>query len=224
MGNMSMTVVIFDTEISPAEVPYFRGCIIRLTDGNQLSHNHRGTGYNYTYPLVQYKRLNRHAAVVGINEGAEMLAQLMKDGDSFDVQLGNRPATMTVISVRNDSLTLTCGAEHIYSIDRWIPLNEANYATFLHMPGVMERMEMLERILIGNILSFAKSMGVFFEKQVKCRILQLEEKEMTTYKNVEFMTFSAIFACNVTLPDYIGLGKSASVGRGTIRQHNNRQL
>lgn len=224
MKTLSTTVVIFDTEISPTEVPYLRGCIIRLTDGNQLSHNHRGTGYNYTYPLVQYKRLSRHAAVVGINEGAEMLAHLMKEGDSFDVQLGNRPATMTVISVRNDSFTLSCGAEHIYSIDRWIPLNEANYATFLHTPDVMERMEMLEGILIGNILSFAKSMGVFFDKQIKCRILQLEEKETTTYKNVKLMTFSVTFACNVGLPEYIGLGKSVSKGSGTIRYYRKRQL
>ena len=71
-------------------------------------------------------------------------------------------------------------------------------------------------ILIGNILSFAKGLGVFFETPVRCRILQLESEKSFGYKNVELLSFSAKFRTNVSLPAYIGLGKSVSINNGVV--------
>ena len=75
---------------------------------------------------------------------------------------------------------------------------------------------MLERILIGNILSLAKGIGVFFETPVRCRILQLENEKSFGYKNVELLSFSVKFRTNVSLPAYVGLGKSVSINNGVV--------
>lgn len=75
---------------------------------------------------------------------------------------------------------------------------------------------MLENLLTANILSMAKGLGVHFERQVECKITAMEEPRLTTYKGVKMMAFDAEFKSNVSLPDYVGLGKGVSLGMGTV--------
>ena len=59
--------VFYDTEISDKEIPLFRGAVLKsLGDSaNVLYHNHTGEEtFRYSYPLIQYKRLNRKALVI----------------------------------------------------------------------------------------------------------------------------------------------------------------
>ena len=71
-------------------------------------------------------------------------------------------------------------------------------------------------MLTGNILSFAKGMDVYFDKEVKCTIQQIRENSPRSYKGVDLLGFSAAFTSNVCLPQWIGLGKSASQNHGTL--------
>ena len=64
------------------------------------------------------------------------------------------------------------GTYGVYSIKGWLPLDSENYRAYVWADGLAEQMEMLERILIGNILSLAKGIGVLFETLVRCHILQ----------------------------------------------------
>ena len=51
-------------------------------------------------------------------------------------------------------------------------MDSENYRAYVWADGLAEQMEMLERILIGNIQSLAKGIGVLFETLVRCHILQ----------------------------------------------------
>lgn len=53
--------------------------------------------------------------------------------------------------------------------------------------SLKERIAMLEKILVGNILSFAKGVRIFFDTQVECEIMQLEQLEHVTYKGVKLI-------------------------------------
>lgn len=67
MQNPVKTLVIkFNNEIYPDEIDCFRGAVIHAMDGaNVLFHNHlEGAGLRYSYPLIQYKRIHRKAAIV----------------------------------------------------------------------------------------------------------------------------------------------------------------
>jgi hypothetical protein len=124
---------------------------------------------------------------------------------------------MELIGIRSEKISIHCmEQDHIYSIKGWLPLNRENYRSYLSADGLAAQIAMLERILIGNILSFAKGLGVFFETPVRCRILQLESEKSFGYKNVELLSFSAKFRTNVSLPAYIGLGKSVSINNGVV--------
>ena len=48
------------------------------------------------------------------------------------------------------------------------------------------------------------------------KITQVLGTKTYRYKNVKLQGFDLVFKTNVSLPDYIGLGKSVSQGFGTI--------
>lgn len=217
MGLIQITTVLFRNKISLKEISFFRGCIIRLSGDASLFHNHNGNGFNYSYPLIQYKCIKGQAALMGVNEGAEAIECLLRDKTSFSCQLGNREIKMELASINSEKSFICCDKfDNIYKIRHWLPLNGKNYREYLQADGLAANISLLEKILTGNILSFAKGVGIYFDFPVVSRILKLESPCISIYKDVELMSFSAVFGCNVSLPEYIGLGKSASVNHGVV--------
>lgn len=217
MNPTRITTALFKNQISDEEIPFFRGAMIRLSGDDALFHNHNVDGFNYMYPLVQYKRIKGAAAVVGINQGAEVVERLFATESVFPCQLGNRNVELKLASIRTESLFSCCDeSDNTYRIRYWLPLNSKNYKEYQRAEGLIERIAMLEKILIGNVLSFGKGIGIHFEFPVTCHILELENPGLSRYKEVELMSFSAVFQCNVCLPENVGLGKSSSVGYGIV--------
>lgn len=218
MSDVRTTVVMYDTQISEAEIGCLRGLMISVAGGNSLFHNHQGEGYRYAYPLVQYKRIAGHAALVGIGEGADAVAQLAFDHPKVEGRIGRRQVEMSVANMRMESSDISCGGEmdRRYKVSRWMPLNEKNYHAYRSTQGLIERMAMMERLLTANILSFAKGVGVFFDREVRNSLTRLVVAGHAMRKGVEMMAFDAEFASNVEMPDYVGIGKGASIGRGTL--------
>lgn len=219
MNTIRLVTALLETHISPIEIPFLRGNMIRLSGDDPLFHNHRANGFDYVYPLVQYKRINGCAAVVGINRGGDALLRVLGSGEEISLRLGNREAKVDAVMFRTEKVPVACEADaaYTYSISRWLPLNSENYQTYRQVEALSERVSMLEKILVGNILSFAKGVGVFFESPVECRILDLESAGLVKYKEVELMSFWAKFRCNVRLPELIGLGKSVSMNHGVVK-------
>ena len=89
------------------------------------------------------------------------------------------------------------------------------------MEGIVERTQMLEKILIGNILSACKGLGITVEGEITCKILQTSEPQVTRYKQLPYMSLDGEFKSNISLPNYIGLGKGASTGHGSINRDEN---
>ena len=81
---------------------------------------------------------------------------------------------------------------------------------------MVARIQILEHILVGNILSFLKGVGVHVEEQIDLRITDIKGQRALVYKNVKLMAFDIEFRTNITFPQYIGIGKNASVGCGVL--------
>jgi hypothetical protein len=217
MKDIHVVIATFKNKISQEEIPYFRGSIIRLSENLPLFHNHMEDGFLYGYPLVQYKRIDGHAAILGINEGGEAIKKLFEDRVRYECQLGKRPVEMELIGIRTEKFTVAClDEDQSYTIKGWLPLNSQNYRQYLDADGLVGRITMLERILVGNILSFLKGIDLYCDVPLRCRILQLDGGEPYGYKHMELLSFSVKFRTNVSLPSYIGLGKSSSLNNGVI--------
>ena len=223
MEKQRILLVRFKNEIWQNELPLFRGAVIAsMEKADILFHNHQGESYRYAYPLIQYKRINRHAAIVCINEGADAIGDFFGEY-SQEMTLAGKPIVAEIDSV-NASMYLIQVWEDMfsYTIRKWLPLNQKNYAEYSHMEGIAEKSAYLEKMLIGNILSMAKGLGIKLDKQVEVKITNLEELRNVVHKGVKMQAFDAEFKTNVSIPDYIGLGKGVSLGFGmVVRKKNN---
>jgi hypothetical protein len=218
MVKHKILVIRFNNQLYKNEISSFRGAVINALENDHdiLFHNHYDDRLRYSYPLIQYKRINRKAAIVCIDEGTESIGQLFSNCN-FNFRIGDRTEKMDIESVKaNQFIIQIWDSKFKYIIRNWLPLNQDSYAKYKESDSLADRIDMLDRILLGNILSFAKGIGVFFDLQVQNSITQLEEPKMVSYKGNKMMSFDAEFESNVSIPDFIGLGKGSSLGHGTV--------
>lgn len=193
----------------------FRGAIINsLQENDILFHNHTSDegGLRYAYPLIQYKRINNKAAILCFGTGSESIGKLFQHSN-FDLNLNGKHEKFSIDNISEYNYQAQAwNTRFRYSIRKWMALNQDNYEKYIRIESMVEKTQFLEQILRGNILSFAKGLGIFIDKQVECVITQLSEPTVKRYKGVKLTMFDAEFTTNVSIPDYAGLGKGVSKG------------
>lgn len=213
--------VITDTEIKQKEVPLFRGAVLKNLGekANLLFHNHTGENtFRYSYPLIQYKRIHGKAAIVCVEEGADVIGQFfLESASSFNI--GERRASCRVEKViPSKILVQTWQQSFEYHVNCWLPLNSANYQTYISTESVVERMVLLEKILKGNLLAMLKGINIHIDDLLEASITNISEPYTIENKGVRLMAFNIDFSSNLSIPNNIGIGKNASLGYGTIHQ------
>ena len=167
-------LVRFKNELSFSEIPQFRGAVINSLEGDPqiLYHNHKGDKeYRYSYPLIQYKRIHKQAAIFSIGEGVDAIGQFLTSPKN-NMQIGDRIISLEVESIKPQSyLIQVWDTDFKYRIRNWLPLNTENYKKYITLEGIGEKIEFLEKILIGNILSFAKGLGIDIQNQIELKQL-----------------------------------------------------
>lgn len=208
-----------DAEISYKEIPFFRGAVLNsLGDkANLLFHNHVDEDkFRYSYPLIQYKRLGGKAAIVCIEEGADLVGQFLTEA-SNTLQIGDREIEWSTRRMQPARLLIQTWEELFnYHISRWLALNPKNYHQYQITEGLVEKIALLENILKGNLLSMLKGLGILLEKELIVKITQLSEPYILYNKGIGMTAFNADFSCNLTIPNNIGIGKNASIGYGIV--------
>lgn len=220
MGKEIRTLtVLYNTRINNHEVQLFRGAVIKsLGDkADVLYHNHTGDEtFRYAYPLIQYKRLNGKAAIVCVEEGADIIGQFLKE-TSEPLMLGDREVTFNVEKVIPEKTDVGVTEMTItYRLHQWLPLNSMNYEQYKNTDGLVEKIQFLERMLAGNLLSFLSGISVHLDKKFDAHITDITNQKLMTYKNVKLMAFDIEFKTNLSLPSFVGIGKNASIGNGIL--------
>ena len=218
MYKLPTIIIQFDKEIESKAIPFFRGAVIAsLEKKNILFHNHFENKLRYSYPLIQYKRIHKKAAVMGVGKGIEVISQMLSTSD-FNYLIGNEKVQMRIEAVNayDNDILLSDVADNSYRIHSWLPLNSDNYKQYQEAEGIVERIKILERVIVGNILSFLKGVGIHLEEQIVLQITNITGQRPYIYKKVRMMAFDIEFKTNISLPQYIGIGKNASVGCGVV--------
>lgn len=197
------------------DVGKLRGYIGNKFKGfSPLLHNHlENEKTAYRYPFIQYKIINKIPVIIGIKDGAGLLEELVDEIDEF--KIGNKKFKVDKKEIENKFYKIGV-TKDLYQYEfatQWLALNQDNFKKFITLE-IKERFEMLDRILIGNMLSFFKSLNYFIKEKIKVSIRT--DITTTMLKHQKMIAFIGKFNCNVLLPDYIGLGKSVSRGFGTI--------
>lgn len=221
MEKNRFLLIRFQNELPVSKLEFFRGAIIHaLKDKDILFHNHLDKeGFRYAYPMIQYKTIHKKAAILCIESGTEAVGKLFLDSDLILNISGKEEAFVVDNITAYKYLIQIWETRFVYRIRRWLALNQENYERFQQLESVAEKSAFLENILKANILSFAKGLNVFFDRQVECKITRLGDPAIIWYKGVKMTVFDAEFITNVSIPDYVGLGKGASLGYGvTVRK------
>ena len=185
-----------------------------------LLHNHYDDGrLRYAYPLVQYKVVDDGMPMlVGLQDGAKLLAELFFQMKSLDIEGRKYPVMERDISFQHTSVGVGEGLTDYRFATLWMPLNQQNHPEYLQK-NPDEQRAFLGRILVGNILSFFKGVGLRLPEGVRLlATVRPEEEKRTGFKDNLMTAIGGGFTTNAMLPDWVGLGKSVSRGYGTIQK------
>lgn len=225
MTKIKTLTIQFDTPLHRSEIPLFRGAVIAaIPSSNILFHNHNGTALRYAYPLIQYKRIGGKAAIVCIGDGVDAVGEFFAANSNKTLTIGREERGFPLGRVNAFHTEVQCwDTSFEYRIRDWLPLNAKNFKTFSKTDSLIERMKMLEKILTGNILSFAKGIGIQITSNIKVSITTVENIREVRYKRIPLRCMDIQFKSNISLPDFVGLGKHSSVGFGIITRNNHKQ-
>jgi hypothetical protein len=179
-------------------------------------HNHESDGkLIYRYPRVQYKVLDGVPLLVGINEGVDSIWKIFEN--IYKLDLNNKEyEILDKRSFLKQHHIEVSDKQYGYSfLTPWLALNEKNYEKYQKLGEWIKRKELLEKILVGNIISMSKSLGYTVPEPIKANINNLKEVQ-TSLKGTPMLGFLGTFSVNFEIPDYWGIGKSVSRGFGTI--------
>lgn len=221
MKYVRTLTVITDAEIRQNEIPLFRGAVINSLGEhpNVFFHNHLDDDkFRYSYPFIQYKRLEKKAAIVCVEEGVDIIGQFLTEVNGT-LAIGERQITCNTGRIQPARILVQTWQEMFsYHISRWLPLNSKNYQLYQNLEGVVEKTMFLENILKGNLLSMLKGLNIHLEKELILKITEIGEPYLLNNKGIKMMAFNADFNCNLSIPNYIGIGKNSSIGCGIIHQ------
>jgi hypothetical protein len=216
MKTFQTTTIKFpEIKLTARDAHKLRGYFGNLfSDYSHLLHNHTPDGkLRYAYPLVQYKVVKGMPVLVGIGEGAELLVSLFLKIKEIDIEGRKYPVLDKNIEAKLNEITVNSGLFQYNFTTLWMALNQHNFEKYCSF-DVNAKKTFMNTQIRNNILSFLKGTGIWVKEEILATA-DVTEKQ-TKFKNRHMLAFSGTFTANVTLPDYIGLGKAVSRGFGTI--------
>ncbi len=173
----------------------------------------------YKIPLIQYKILDGKPFVLGINDGADILQKIYEDIDYLKIGSSEYNITEKTIVLRTDYFGIGDTGIHYTFLTPWLALNEKNYEKYQKLGTWAKKKELLEKVLVGNIISMSKGLGYNVSEPIRANIIKLKEVN-TKLKGTPMLGFLGQFSVNFEIPDYWGIGKSVSRGFGTVKRCN----
>lgn len=218
MPKIRYLKVQFANHILAREVPCFRAAVIEATERqSSLFHNHKpDKGSIYRYPLIQYKALYKKASIICLNEGTDDIHYLFQRRD-LGLRIGDRQETFEIDDIHLKYFNVQCWqGQFEYALKDWQALNQDNYKRYTALSTEVERLQFLEKLLLGNLLAFGRAIGWDTKGELQLAITRLKGERWLSYKGHKALCFSLNFRCNASLPNFVGLGKGGSLGYGTL--------
>ncbi|MBK8818373.1 MAG: hypothetical protein IPN49_04515 [Saprospiraceae bacterium] len=220
MSKIRYLHIIFSEPIQAYDIPKFRAAVIEKTKREStLFHNHiDDNSFIYRYPLIQYKVTDKKASMVCLAEATEDIHYLLKQ-KKFDFRIGKETLDYEIDDVRLKYERIqTWDESFTYNIHNWMALNQDNHREYQNLRSLIERMMFLEQLLEKHIRIFMEAMGAEEPIPLKVKLQEIKGDKHIEYKGVFHLTFSLNFTCNLSIPNYVGLGKGVSVGFGIVKQ------
>lgn len=214
--------VRFEPRIQPRELNAFRGAMAaKVGLEHEWFHNHdndeKGNRrYHYRYPLVQYRLMGGCPGLFFLGKGADEAMRLFAQPDwSVTYTRQNKVAHLSEMKRAIQQIGLSQKMQ-LYRLRSWIAFNQDNYKRYQQTPGLIGRLELMERALAGQILGLATGLGYQFPERFSVAITEWEGASTVTFSKNKMLAFNVSFQTDAVLPLQAGLGRGAGRGFGEI--------
>lgn len=193
-----------------------RGYIGNTFKEYPLLHNHYSNDkYLFSYPLIQYKVIDGNVLILGIDEGADLIKDINPQINSLSLDKEYKIVEKQLIEKQVD-IKPSSQEKHYKFVTPWLGLNTKNYPKYMALKTWKEKKELINKILVGNLLSMSKGLGIIVNKKLYAKT-HFDTKQVQ-YKSVYMTAFTGEFKIHYDIPDYFGLGKGVSHGFGCVKQ------
>lgn len=233
MPSLRIYTAIFDLSLYPRQLQQWRGAVSAQAMAwkqdfekagipTHLFHNHdEDTGNaRHKYPMVHFKIIGHKAAITGVGNGADALALWLKLFRG-KLLMGGRELRLGVLKETDLTTRLLQNRklEH-YRIYVWKALNADDMARWNSDDRLVQRILLLEEKLHRHLLQLTAAMQWKIKpEKLKAHLCYLGQTEkLEGYHPGRYLAFSAVFACNLHLPDEIALGQEVAIGFGKLQR------
>lgn len=207
--------LILETQFSlPATPEKLRGTIASLHLDENIYHQHVDSGLNYTYPRIHYHIIGGTATITGWLEGVEETKKLFQQTNILQIGYKSYRAIRKELKIIEQDFGVTDEQQRYRFVSPWLALNSNNYRKYRGYSRD-EKKRLLEKILIGNLLSVSKGLGYTVKDKISISIIYLRPVECRL-KGTQVIGFNGAFEANFALPNLLGVGKSVSRGFGAV--------
>jgi len=207
--------LVLETQYSLPAIPWkLRGNIASLHPDHDIYHQHLDSGLKYTYPRIHYHIIGGSATITGWIDGVDETKKLFLNINSL--QLGHRSYRVIrkELKVEEQDFGVNDERRRYRFVSPWLALNSANYKRYRGYSRDQKK-RLLEKILVGNLLSVSKGLGYTVSERISASIIYLRPVECRL-KGTPVVGFNGAFEVNFDLPNLLGLGKSVSRGFGAV--------
>ncbi|MCL6466354.1 MAG: hypothetical protein K6T77_06320 [candidate division WOR-3 bacterium] len=209
---------VIDKVLDRSAAEKIRGYLGNMFWDRPELHHHRSDGsLVYRYPVVQYKIVDGECILIGFGEGTKILKEVFQELRVINLDGSWQEVISKSIETYSVQFGISSNPISYTFLTPWLALNEENYDKYQRLGSAKKRSELLSRVLVGNILSIAKSVGYTVKETIQADIKRIKETP-TKLKGTPMLGFLGEFAVNFEIPDYLGLGKSVARGFGTVKK------
>jgi len=211
----------FDLPLFPREIRAWRGTIAESAGLEvDLFHNHNNEektkGENIVrYPLIQYRSWNNKAAIWACGAGVKAARKWINKVDLATFNIGGRKRRVKITDISDDDYTIQISPNPItYRLNDWIALNQENYKRWQQADDLIERTKIMNEVLEGQLLGFARAVGYELPERLEARVLNIRSTKPVKVHDYQVIAFNILYRTNLVLPPRIALGRHKAFGFG----------
>jgi len=205
-----------DVVLQPWDIPKLRGYFVHKFPETHLFHNHLPErGFIYQMPCIQYRIIDSHPALIGINEGIDLMKRVFFEVDSLIINGQTIQTLEREISIHESDFG-QCEEFHNYTfLSPWMALNQENYQEYQTLNPIDQNRK-LKTILKGNLKTLSKGFDYWMPDFDKIDLDGWFKPCEVNFHNQKMQCFKGEFTTNFIIPEYLGLGKQSARGFGVV--------
>ena len=207
-----------DVNLEPRDIPKLRGFFVNQFPDDHIFHNHLpNSGYNYNAPQIQYRIIDKHPALLAINEGINIIKKVFLEVDKLDINGKTLVSNEREIALKEDDFGLTEDYFTYFFSSPWMALNQENYKDYNKM-NTFQRNQRLKTILKNNLKTLSKAFNYWIPDVEKLNVDGWFKPLEVNFHNQPMQCFTGDFTTNFLIPEFLGIGKQSARGFGVVRK------